>query len=268
MEWTDIYASRQNRTILTATVTGVEDYKIHDEEVPCLVLSNPKGLIPIHESGIEPGQNKNITMSRLINFLGQEVNFIVIAIDRENELYVASRKQALEKIAQRTWNSLKENQIRPAVVRRRIRTFTAAGKERTVGLVVEIDGVEGLVPAGEISHGFAEDLPQLGEKITVKVLQVDPDKKKLLLSRKAVLPDPWPACAEKYKKGGVYTGIVTGIAEYGVFVTFEPGVASLCRHPRVGKVSEGDLVAVSIQSVNTDKKRISGYISRIILKAS
>lgn len=268
MEWTDIYASRQNKTILKGTVTGVEDYTVNGEEVPCLVLSNPKGLIPLPESGITPGSNKYSTLNRMVSFIGQEITFIVIAIDRENELYIASRKAALEKISQHTWNFLKEDQIRTAVVRKHLRTFTASGKERTVGLVVEIDGVEGLLPAGEISHGYTEEIPPLGEQIKVKVIKADKETGKLVVSRKAVLPDPWPVCAEKYKKGGIYTGTVTGIAEYGVFVTLEPGVASLCRHPRVGKVSPGDRVAVTILSVNPDKKRIAGFISRVILKAS
>ena len=269
MDWTDIYASRQNRTVLTASVTGVEEFVLNNNPFLCLVMQDgdTKGLIPLPESGIEPGPNKYATINRLMNFLNQEIAFVVIGIDRENNLYVASRKQALEKLSSRTWQFLKPDQIRNAIVRRYYKTFTPEGREKLIGIIVEIDGIEGILPSGEISHGFTEDLPQPGEEIQVKIIKADPENKKLVVSRKALLPDPWPACTLKYKKGGTYMGTVTGIAEYGVFINFEPGVSALCKHPKAGKVSPGDKVAVTVISVDPQKKRITGAISRIVFRA-
>lgn len=267
MDWQDIYASRQNQTAITATVTGIEEVDLRGENVYCLVTGPIRGLIPLSETGIEPGPNKGATLARLTNFLNQEISFVVIGIDRENEFFIASRKQALEKQAARAWQSLKENQIRNAVIRRYIKYFKD-GKERIKGAIIEIDGVEGLLPVQEISHGFASELPQPGKEIPVKILKVDPANQKLVVSYKAVLPDPWENCAQKYKRLGIYTGTVTGVAEYGVFVSLEPGVNVLCRHLKAGKTDKGDKVAVLILKIMPEKRQISGIINKVLYKAS
>ena len=271
MQWTEIYASRQNRSILTSTVTGVEEITVNGEKIPCLIVGeNIKGIIPVTESGIEPGPGPAATRSRLMNLLCQEISFIVIGIDRENEIFTASRAEALKKQSAQTWQTIKPGQVRTAIARRYCRTTDqTTGRQHNLGIFVEIDGIETLLPVSEISHGWVEDLSiiPLGEKIPVKVLSADPENKKISVSHKAVLPDPWPGCLKKYHKGGIYTGTVSGVVEYGVFVALEPGVNCLCKHPRAGKLDRGDAVAVAINSISPEERRINGAVVRILRKS-
>jgi len=268
LEWADIYASRQNHSILNSEVIGVEEVSLSGEKVPCLVVGQRiKGIIPLKETTVEPGPNKNITRARLSNLIGQEVAFVVIAIDRENDLFVASCSEAANKMASRTWAHLEEGQEKEAIVRRYVRVSDP--KPVNLGIVVEIDGVEAFLPVQEISHGWVNDLSvvPLGEKIKVKIVSIDREKQKITVSLKALLPDPWPGCVKKYLKRGTYMGTVTGIAEYGVFVSFEPGVNCLCRHPKAGRVEKNDRVAVTVTSVNPEERKINGFIVRVVRKS-
>ncbi|WP_287194829.1 S1 RNA-binding domain-containing protein [Syntrophothermus sp.] len=270
MDWTDIYASRQNRSVLRGTVVGVEEVPLESQKVPCLVLGPEiKGIIPLQESGVEPGPTNGATRGRMLTLIGQEIPFIVIGIDRENNLYVASRSEAVKKLSSQVWSQLQEGIEKEAVVRRHIRGVNSQGKTINIGAVVEMDGVEAFLPVQEISHGWVEDLEvlPLGEKVRVKIIKLDREKQKITVSLKALQPDPWPECARKYAKNGVYIGTVTGVAEYGVFVALEPGVNCLCRHPKAGKLSRGDKVAVVLLSVSPAERKMSGAVSRIVRKS-
>lgn len=268
LHWIDIYASRQNRSIITAEVTGVEEISIGDEKVPCLVVGREiKGLIPLQESGIEPAADKRATKGRLARLIGQEIKCIVTGIDRENNLFTASRKQALERIAARTWAEIEEGQVRTAVVRRYIRGFNP--RPVNLGIELEMDGITAFLPVQEISHGWVDDLEMLplGEEIEVKIISIDKEKEKVVASLKALIPDPWPECALRYVKNGTYAGTVTGVVDYGVFVSFEPGVNCLCRHLKAGKLVKGDRVAVTITRIEPKERKINGYIARVIRKS-
>lgn len=268
MNWIEIYTSRQNRSVIEAEVVGVEEISNGEEKIPCLVVGREiKGIIPLQETGIEPGSDRRTTKGRLARLIGQKIQCIVIGIDRDNNLFTASRKQALERISARTWTEIEEGQVRKAVVRRYIRGFNP--RPVNIGIELEMDGITAFLPVQEISHGWVDDLEilPLGEEIEVKIISVDKEKQKVIASLKALLPDPWPECALKYVKNGTYAGTVTGIAEYGVFVSFEPGVNCLCRHPKAGKLQKGDKVAVTITRIDAKERKIYGYIARIIRKS-
>src|SRR5206468_534088 len=92
----------------------------------------------------------------------------------------------------------------------------------------EADGIEGLVHMTEASHdrGKLQDLFRPGEEIEVKLLRVD-EKGKIWLSRKAVVPDPWGAVAEKYAVGTRHHGKIVRLQPFGAFIELEPGIDGL-----------------------------------------
>lgn len=266
--WPEVFASRQNRTILKWPVTGVEEVNLRSGEngenskkIPCLVVSKErvKGLIPLQEAGIKIDEKKTVNRARMIKYLGQDVAFVVIGIDRERDLFIASRRAALEQLKARTWPNLQEGMVVKAVAR----------KIYNNNVVVEFDGIEANLPVWEISHGWVDeifDIIQPGDEFDVKIIELDSENEKVTVSIKALIPNPWPDAAKRYQKRGVYQGTVTGVTRYGVFVALEPGVNALCKHLRTNKyqVQKGDIVAIQVIRINPDEGKINGQVMRLI----
>ncbi len=142
------------------------------------------------------------------------------------------------------------------------------------GAFVDLGGVDGLLPASEISHARIDDprtAVKEGERVEVVVLRIEPDTKhedrtRITLSCKALLPEPYTVHRAELTEGAMFQGRVTRIEKYGAFVELHPGLEGLVhvsemsrkrvRHPAdVCKV--GDEVSVRVLSVNDEDKRVS-----------
>ena len=130
-------------------------------------------------------------------------------------------------------------------------------------------GVQGLLHVSEMGWSRVSDVSQIvtpGEQITVKVLRVDEDKKKISLGLKQLTDDPWSQVHLTYEVGQVLTGRVTRLAEFGAFVELEPGVEALAHastFPPTGRsegwsraVAVGMVGTFEILSIDLEKKRI------------
>jgi small subunit ribosomal protein S1 len=269
--WPEVYASRQNRSILTWMVNGVEEHSDGNgtDKVLCMVVTKDrvKGIIPLPETGVEPAANKRFTRTRLQSYIGQQVAFVVIGIDKENEIFVGSRTEALKRLQAEIWPDLEEGDVKTATVRRIIRKPRKNGSVADIGAIVDLGGVEALLPVQELSHGWVEeiiDLIQPNDVLDVKIKRINRETRRVTVSVKDMLPNPWPDAARRYVAKGIYGGIVSGVANYGVFVSLEPGVDALCNHPKAGLVKKGDVVAIFVNEVNPAKQQIRGSISRVL----
>jgi len=100
------------------------------------------------------------------------------------------------------------------------------------GAFVELEpGVEGLVHISEMSWSkrlrHPSKILKMGDRVDVGVLEVDMAKRRISLSLKATLPDPWTAVNEKYAVGAVVQGRVRNLTDFGAFVEIEDGVDGL-----------------------------------------
>ncbi len=122
--------------------------------------------------------------------------------------------------------------------------------------------VEGLVHISEISWkkvDHPKDFHKRGERIEVKVLEVDKEEAKLTLSIKRLSNDPWEDVDERYPVGTTFSGTVTRIESFGVFIEAEPGIDGLMHISKIGDEAYevGEEVTVNVESVSPDKHRMS-----------
>jgi small subunit ribosomal protein S1 len=137
------------------------------------------------------------------------------------------------------------------------------------GAFVDIGGVEGLIPLSEMAWNRIENVAEVlspGDRLTVKVIDVDWSRNRFALSRKQTLDDPWSHAEKNYFEGKTQKGLITRLANFGAFVELEPGVEGLVHisnlgmgrrinHPRE-VVSEGEEVEVTVLSVDQEARRI------------
>jgi small subunit ribosomal protein S1 len=102
---------------------------------------------------------------------------------------------------------------------------------REFGAFVDLGGgIQGLLHVSEMAWARVSDpsaLVKPGDEITVKVLRIDADGKKIALGLKQLAADPWSRAGETYETGQVRSGRVTRVAAFGAFVELEPGIEGL-----------------------------------------
>jgi ribosomal protein S1 len=196
-------------------------------------------------------------------YLNQRFKAIVTEANQRERNLVISRRDLLEQeraeLREKTWAALEEGQVREGVVR----------SVKDFGAFVDLGGVDGLLPIGEMSWSRVakvEDLIRIGDKVTVKVLKIDPTARKLTLGLKQLTPSPWENVSEKFPRGTMVKGKVTRTMEFGAFVELEPGVEGLVHiselsPTRVRRVADivqlGQEVEVRILKVEPESKKIS-----------
>lgn len=144
------------------------------------------------------------------------------------------------------------------------------------GAFVDIGGIEGFVPIGELSWGRVRhpgDVLKEGEDVQVRILKLEIENGKITLGVKQTTEDPWETVQQRYEVGGRVKGKVVFAAEFGVFVELEPGIEGLVhvselswvknfRHPNE-VVSVGSETEVAVLAVKPKERRISLSLKQI-----
>ena len=196
--------------------------------------------------------------------LNKTYTFKIMDFAENGNNIVVSRKEYLKneaaKKAEQMWRQVEEGKVYNA-------TVTAV---RDYGAFVDIGGIEGLLHISEISYERikrTEDKLKVGDQIEVAVMEVDRQNRKLSLSLKALMKDPWNTAVKKLTPGSEVQGKVVRLKTYGAFVELFPGVDGMVhisklgsdrthRHPKeVLKV--GDPVTVRVLEIDEENRRIS-----------
>ena len=199
-----------------------------------------------------------------------EVKIIEVKEERRSTRIVGSRRDILKvEKAQRdqdTWEKLEKDTVIEGEVKR-ITDF---------GAFVDINGVDGLLHVSEISWGRINkpgDVLKIGDRIKVYILSVDKENKKISLSMKKLMEDPWSNADVKYPVGNIVLGKVVRFASFGAFVELEPGIDGLVHisqitHKRINKPEEalqiGQTVKAKILDVNKENKKIGLSIKEVV----
>lgn len=131
------------------------------------------------------------------------------------------------------------------------------------GVFVNVEGVEGLVHISEISWEKVTNPHQyfnIGDKVSVLLLGIDETAGKLNLSLKQLVSDPWAEAAKHFRHDQKVLGIVSKVADFGVFVKLEPGIEGLIhitKIPPERQLKVEEEVECLIEAVNLEQRKIS-----------
>ena len=235
--------------------------------VEARVLSTNKGGLTVDVNGIRGFMPvSQIDLYRVEDteqFVNQRLRCVVTDVDPAERNLVVSRRALQEKereeAREKLWLELAEGQTREGIVRS-IKDF---------GAFVDLGGVDGLLHVSEMSWSRVEKADQLvkvGQKVTVLVLKIDPERRKVSLGLKQLTASPWDNVGLTFPEGTVARGKVTRLADFGAFVELEPGVEGLIHiselaPQRVRRVADvvqaGQEVQVMILAIDKDQRRIS-----------
>ncbi|HUF87304.1 MAG TPA: 30S ribosomal protein S1, partial [Thermohalobaculum sp.] len=212
-----------------------------------------------------PGSQIDVRPVRDVTpLMGVPQPFQILKMDRRRGNIVVSRRAVLEEERERmkagVLKDLGKDQIREGQVKN-ITDF---------GAFVDLGGIDGLLHITDMSWGrvsHPSEIVKIGDKVTVKVLNFDPEKERISLGLKQLTPYPWEGVDKKYPVGTRVHGKVVSITDYGAFVELEKGVEGLVhvsemswtrhvRHPSK-VVSIGDAIEALVLKVDPGNEKIS-----------
>jgi len=249
-DWSSLEAAFAEKRAIAGVVTGVVKGGLS-------VDVGVRAFMPASRSGAKEAAE----MEKLV---GQEITCRIIKLDVADEDVVVDRRVVLEEeeavVRQKLFTDLREG----TVLHGTIRTLME------YGAFVDIGGVDGLLHVADISWGHIDkpaDVLSVGQEVDVKILKVDPAKRRIGLGLKQLLPHPWEQVGEKHKTGDRINGTVTRVTDFGAFVELEPGVEGLIHlsemswSKKVRKPSDvlkpGETVEAVVLNVNPGERRIS-----------
>src|SRR5882672_10225225 len=196
--------------------------------------------------------------------VGQAYTFRIIECKEDGKELVVSRRVLLQEEEGERAEEIRRAAVPGTILPGRVVSVLSYGAFVDLGA-----GVQGLLHVSEMGWsrvGNPTDVVRPGDAITVKVLRVDDDGRKISLGLKQLQADPWSTVAEKYKVGQVLTGRVTRVADFGVFVEMEPGIEALAHLSTFAPTGKKDgwkaaavpgaAVAVEILSIDLERKRL------------
>ncbi len=201
--------------------------------------------------------------------VGQEIKVFVIHPEDAGGNVVLSFKRAQEQLS---WENVDKLLAENSVIESKITGFNKGG------LIVTVEGLRGFVPSSQISAlrrtQVTGDTPEqrwqkmVGQPISVRVVEVDKERRRLILSERAASTETRQSIKERVleelEEGKTYTGRVTSLADFGAFINVNgaDGLVHLSElswdhitHPR--EVLEvGQEIKVKVINVDREKKRI------------
>jgi small subunit ribosomal protein S1 len=210
----------------------------------------------------DDGENES-GEERWANLIGETLKLKVIDVDRKRNRLILS-----ERLAMRDWRrqqkeqlleTLKEGDVYEGIISN-IADF---------GAFVDLGGADGLIHLSELSWNrvtHPSEVISVGDKVKVQVLSVDLDRKRIGLSMRRLMPEPWEIINEHYEVGQIVRGRITKLVNFGAFARLdENGVEGLIHiselsdqrvaHPRE-VVAEGQEYDLRIIRIDTDKRRM------------
>ncbi len=140
------------------------------------------------------------------------------------------------------------------------------------GVFVDLgDSIEGLIRTSELDWTNKNISPKkilnLGDKINVKVVEIDEEKRRLSLSYKQCLPNPWEDFSNSHTKGDVIKSEIKSITDFGIFVGLDGGIDGLVHISditNIGKPEDfirsykkGNMLETTVLSIDSERERIS-----------
>jgi small subunit ribosomal protein S1 len=249
-DWTALESAFNERTPVVGTVSAVVKGGVS-------VDVGVRAFMPASRSGTKDA-------AELEKLVGTEITCRITKLDITDENVVVDRRVVLEEQARAVMAerhaAMKEGD-------------TLTGTVRTLmpyGAFIDLGGTDGLLHISDMAYSRVakpEDMLTVGQELTVRVLKIDPDTKKISLGLKQLQAEPWETAPQRLVPGQRVSGTVTRIMDFGAFVEIEPGVEGLIhisemswgkkiRHPS-DVVKPGDRVDAVILSVKPEERRIA-----------
>lgn len=189
----------------------------------------------------------------------------IIEVDLKRKRLVMSAKAAEKEARLEQLEEIEEGQI----MKGRIDNIV------NYGAFVDLGHITGLLHISEIAWqqiDHPSDILEVGEEIEVRIENIDEERERIGLSRKVLLPSPWEDFAETHKVGDLIEGEITGLVDFGAFVTLPSQIEGLVHVSEINLpvdaspkevLQNGERVLVRIINIEAEDERIGLSLRRV-----
>ena len=205
---------------------------------------------------------KRINHPQEILKVGDEIEVSVLKYDEEKNRVSLGMKQLTDDPWEKVEGNIKLNEVYESKV----------VNVADYGVFVDLgDSIEGLIRTSELDWTNKNISPKkvlnLGDNVNVKVIEIDEEKRRLSLSYKQCLPNPWFEFSTNHQKGDIIKSEIKSITDFGIFVGLEGGIDGLVHISDVTNIGKpedfirsykkGDMLETVVLSIDSDRERIS-----------
>lgn len=235
--------------IVEGIVTGIKEFGLFVSLNPYITALAPKS---------ELSWDKKFDHGKFYS-IGDKIKGVIIKLDKENKKVSISVKR----LKNDPWEEIdKKFPVGEVVKGEVIEIFP-------FGFAIKLDeGIEGLVHESEIfwtGKGKIENVVKVGDIVKVKVLDIDKDKKKISLSYKQVIGDPWENIDNSLKEGDIVDGEVEKLLPNGIIVKLDNDLTGFSHVSELSwnfvdnvedLFKEGDKVKVKVLHIDKENRKI------------
>ena len=247
----------------------------HEKIITGLVIRRIKGGLIVDLGVIQaflPGSQIDVRPIQDFDvYLEKEIEVKIVKLNESRKNIVVSHKVILEESLKEQRDALFNELEVGSILDGRIKNIT------DFGVFVDLGGIDGLLHITDLSWGRVNhptEVVELNEKITVKVIEYDEERKRVSLGLKQLTPQPWDDVEVKYAIGNIVSGKVVSLTNYGCFIELEPGVEGLIHVSEISwtkhiknpseEFSLGDDVEAKVLSIDTEERKISLGVKQLM----
>jgi len=255
----------------------IKEHSSEDDETIIeakIISKNRGGFIAENSDGVEfflPRSQAAIKDAQ--GLVGKSIKAKILKIDSENESILISRKKLLDEERKKRKDLVQELMEKDEVIEGVVKKIT------TYGMFVDVGGVDGLVHYSEISYKGPVNPSTLyneGDKVPVRAISYDKEKRHLSLSIKAAMPDPWDEIKDALDVGDAIEVTVSNIEPYGAFVDLGNDIEGFLhiseiswdkniKHPK-DHIKEGEIINVDVIEISPEDRRLRVSLKNLLPK--
>ncbi|BDL86251.1 30S ribosomal protein S1 [Campylobacter jejuni] len=269
-----VMGSRGGRSLLShkkalrkeRVIEFIKNYQENQDDIFTVkvVGKNKGGLIVVDENDVEFFLPKSqYGFKETNNIIGKTFKVKIIKIDKDEQSIIVSRKKTLDDERRKRKELINNIAQQEDLIEGIVKKIT------TYGMFVDVGGVDGLVHYSEISYKGPVNpgtLYKEGDKVPVKVIKYDKERKHLSLSIKAALPDPWSEIKDTLDVGDTIKVIVSNIEPYGAFVDLGNDIEGFLHISEISwdkniknpkdYINKGQEIDVEVIEINPNERRL------------
>ena len=266
-DWKQAEELLETQDIFTGSVSGFNRGGV------IVKIGQVRGFVPASQLSSE-SQAMQLTEgepdNRWMKLMDTELRMKVIDLDRRRNRLILS-----ERVAIREWRREQKEKLLESLEEKSVCEGVVSSLA-DFGAFVNLGGADGLIHLSELSWGrisHPSEVVSIGQTIKVMILNVDRERKRIGLSLRRLLPEPWEAVPDRYEVGQVVHGLVTKLVHFGAFARLDKDtieglihISELTErritHPSE-VVTEGQELDLRIIRIDTDKRRMGLSLKQV-----
>ena len=232
-------------------------------------IGKARGFVPASQLVSDEGRKRQDSDDRFADLVGNKLHLKVIELDRSRNRLILSERQAM-----RDWRR-KQKELLLSELEIGASRSGVVSSLAPFGAFVDLGGADGLIHLSELSWGRVQnpnEVVSVGDEIDVKIISVDRDRRRIGLSLRQLLPEPWTVVHEQYAIGQLVEGEITRLTSFGAFARVDGTIEGLVHiselsdqriaHPKE-VVKEHQVLTLRIIKIDPDKRRMGLSLKRV-----